>query len=364
MLLTLPHHAKSKNSIPIKAKEVPDFFIRLLDIWDSYSVAPILAGESQISLKVANPGSLDSWVWGGIGIFFPHSQGLSKVRAVLASIFGKILCDEHNVIVPIVHTETEHASILDFVHRILTDMSKPFSWLESLEIPTILDISPFQWHGISNPSWRLSFVWACHRQNWPLSSKHIDEFKKLVELLGVKSQFDIQNFPQFYEKILDLPNSTLHGLKVMYPNLCEVLDIIVSDAPISVVQWGDLSKNLKKWIQVHFPWIDTDFCPPPRNLDQTLKILVEPQKLILLYLIQHPQCILKTIDVSNFFKKHGLILTIDQITSCLKSFEHTDSAGNSIKLQYKIKEKSRVWVLSRTATDGISFDLSINPFYV
>ncbi len=363
MLLTLPHHAKSKNSIPIKAKEVPDFFIRLLDIWDSYSVAPILVGESQISLKVANPGSSESWVWGGVGIFFPHAQGLSKVRSILASIFGEILCDDHRIIVPIVHTEAEHNCILQFLTDFFSDGAFVHTFLDHFDVPTIMDIDAFRWNGIHS-SWRLSFTFACEKSVWPLTSKKIEIFKKTIDLMGIKSRFDVQNLPQFYDLIIHLPESKLESLKTISPTLSSVLDAIVSHDPISAVHWDNESKCLQKWMKNIFPWVDVDFCQPPRNLEKSMSIFVDAEKILMLYLLQHASSTLKTLEISNFFKKHGLILTIDQVTVCLKSFEHTDSAGNSIKLQYKIKEKSRVWVLSRTTKDGISTELSINPFYV
>jgi hypothetical protein len=364
MLLTLPHHPKTKNSIPIKAKETPAFFIKLLEIWDLSSVAPVMQDDTHISFKVSNPTKPEILLFGGIGLFFPQTQGLSKVRSVLQSLFGEILCDDHQIIIPIVHTEVEHSALSNFLHEFLMDLSKPFTFSDSMEIHTILDLSIFRWHGIPNHTWRLSFTWACEKRGWPISPKKIEEFKKTAEILGIKSKFDIQNLQDFYDFLRKNPESKMQMLTSTYPSLTETFDLIQSDAPISTLKWGHHAEILILWLKNTFPWVDVELCQPPRSLEKSMKILIDPQKLMLLFLVNHSISVLKTQEISNFFKESGLLLTMDQVTACLNSFEHTDAAGNIIKLQYKIRGKSRVWVMSRTTTDGISSELSINPFYV
>lgn len=364
MLLTLPHHPKTKNSTPIKTKETPDFFFKLLEIWDLSSVAPVMQDDSHITFKASNPNLPEMIFFGGIGLFFPHAKGLSKVRAVLQSIFGELLCDDRHIIIPIVHTAVENTGIINFLTDFLFDLSKPFALTESLEIPTIIDISAFRWYGTPNPNWRLIFTWACEKGGWPLTSKSIEEFKKTAEILGIKSKFDIQNLGDFYDFLRKNPDSKMQMLTSTYPSLAETFNLILSDTPISNLQWDHHAEVLSIWMKNLFPWVAVDFCQPPRILEKTMKIFIGPQKLILLFLVKNPTAVLKTQEISDFFKENGLLLTMDQVTACLKSFEHTDSVGSSIKLQYKIREKSRVWVMARIAKDGLAFDLSTNPFYV
>ena len=363
MLLTLPHHQKSKILSPIKVSTTPDFFIRLLELWECNSVAPILQDNLKISLKVANPIAPNSWVWGGVGLFFPQSKGLSKARSVLASIFGEILCDENYIFIPIVHTETEHISIITFLDEFFSDISITYKMVDTIDIPTHMDLTQFRWIGFPHPSWRLSFTWACERLIWPLSSRKIDDFKKTADILGLKSKYDINTPNDFYKILRDIPSPKQQLLGLTYPTLSEFFELIILDAPITSIKWDNFAGLLRDWLNNLFPWIEADLIYPPK-MEKSIRIFIDIEKILKLYLLQLPDSIIRTHQVAQFFKENGVSLTMDQLTGCLKNFLYTESSGDVLSLHYKIKDKSRVWVISRKNKDGISIDLNFNPFYV
>lgn len=331
-----------------------------------HSVAPLVHGDSKILLKVSNHSSPDRWVWGGISLFFPHSKGLSKARSVISSIFGEILCDENTILVPIVHTENEHISIISVFDDFFSDTSITYKVLDSIDIPTHMDLSDFRWMGSStSPYWRLGFAWACEKSLWPLTTRKIEDFKKLSDILGVKSKFEIQSPKDFYGLLQKLSEPQLKSLISTHPAMGEVFDIIVSNEPISISQWDDYGAKLGSWLKLFFPWmVDDASLLPPRSVEKTLRVFLDAEKVLKLFLVQHPYPQIKTHEVLDFFKDHGLLLSMDQITQCLKNFVHTTATSEKIDLQYKIKAKARVWVMSRTTKDNISVELSLNPFYV
>ncbi len=177
--------------------------------------------------------------------------------------------------------------------------------------------------------------------------------------MGIKSKYQIKNFQDFLSFCQELPQAKIETLSKNIPGFS---DLLTPD--ISQIQWQSLEAPLKKFLKSHFPWGDFDDLTPSAPLKIPTLVAIDAENLLLLYLVRDPVAQLKTASVADFFKKHGLLLTTDQVTKCLKDFAFTESTGAKISLEYKIRGKSRVWVIVCQGADGILTELTINPFFL
>jgi hypothetical protein len=346
-------------------KHMPDAFQKLLNFWSDQGLVPQKNGDGDkdkvfLKWQVRNQ---NGEFWGGFAILLtPKSPAISKVRAVLLEIFGEVYWDSSSnlVIVPFVHASEYRPKIQKLLVEILADFGAIATLYDKIETPTILDSSAV-WLGKPIPLEKKNIIltFAFEKSVWPLTAKKVSEASKIFDLLGIKSKYQIKTFHDFLSLCQELPQAKIEHLSKIIPDIS-----LLSDPTVSSLQWQALEAPLKKFLKSHFPWGDFDDISPPIPLKIPTLVAIDAENLLLLYLVREPATQLKTVTVTEFFKKHGVLLTTDQVTTCLKNFVFTEATGAKIRLEYKIRGKTRVWVIVRQGADGSLNELSINPFYL
>lgn len=341
----------------------PEAFQKLLNVWSDQGLTPP-KNSDKFSLRLElRKQKGDGDFWGGFAIqLTPKSMSISKVRAVLLEIFGEIYWDSNSnlLIVPFVHASEYRPKIQKLLVDLLADFGAIATLHDKVEVPVFLD-SEAVWLGkpISLEKKNIILTFAFEKNIWPLTAKKVSEASKVFELMGIKSKYQIKTFQDFLSLCQDLPQAKIEALSKFIPGFSDLL------APdLSQIQWQSLEVPLKNFLKSHFPWGDFDDVLPPTPLKIPTLVAIDSENLLLLYLVREPSAQLKTVTVTEFFKKHGVLLTTDQVTTCLKNFVFTEATGTKIRLEYKIRGKSRVWVMVRQGADGILNELSINPFYL
>jgi hypothetical protein len=345
----------------------PEAFQKLLNFWRTQGLFPAMGSDTsstQTSLKLKSKSEKQKInFWGGLAIqFSPRSVGTTKIRAVLLEIFGAMYWDpiELLLIVPFVHASDFRSSIKQILNDFILDLGATAAQPDSIETPTILDGDVvFIGYPASADKAVLMINFIREKSVWPLTAKKLADVSKLFELIGIKSKYQIKNFQDFLSLCRDIPQEKMDFLSKFIPGVSEL-----TDQNLSQIQWQSIEAPLKVCLKNYFPWGVFDDLTPPTPLKIPTLVAIDAEKLLLLYLVREPSAQLKTVAVADFFKKHGLLLTTDQVTACLKNFAFIESSGAKLGLEYKVRGKNRVWVIIRQVADGILMELSINPFYL